>query len=84
MDPGQAKATQALLAGDEFPGRGGGRKWLGLFGVRFEAGIRRDEMTRTWAGSRPQNGRLEDLDSVLRTIRLKLENEISIFSGRSI
>ena len=41
-------------------------------------------MTRSWAASRPQNGRSEDLDSVPRTIRLKLENEVSIFAGRSI
>ena len=32
-------------------------------------------MTRGWAGSRPQNGRSEDLDWVPRTIRFKLENK---------
>lgn len=41
-------------------------------------------MTRCWTGSRPQNGRSEDSDSVPRTVRLKLESEISIFAGRSI
>lgn len=32
-------------------------------------------MTRGWAGSRPQNGRSEDLDSVPGTIGFKLENK---------
>ena len=37
-------------------------------------------MTRGWAGSRPQNGRSEALDSVPRTIRSKLEKKLSPFS----
>lgn len=37
-------------------------------------------MTRGWAGSRPQNGRSEDLDSVPRTIGFKLENKLCPFS----
>ena len=36
----------------------------------------------SWAGSRPQNGGSEDLDSVPRAISLKLESEISIFAVR--
>ena len=63
-----------------------GQKWemAWIVWLKFEAGIRKGKMTRSWAASRPQNGRSEDLDSVPRTIRLKLENEISIFAGRSI
>ena len=63
-----------------------GQKWemAWIVWLKFEAGIRKGKMTRIWAASRPQNGRSEDLDSVPRTIRLKLENEISIFAGRSI
>lgn len=57
-----------------------GRKWLGLFGGRFEDGVKRDKMAWSWAGSRPQDGRSEDLDSIPRTIGLKLESEISIFA----
>lgn len=51
-----------------------------MFGGRFEDGSKTGEMVRSWTGARPQDGRPEDLDSVLRTIRLKLESEISIFA----
>lgn len=51
-----------------------------MFGVRFEAMAGRGKVAWKWPESRPQNGRSEDLDSIPRTIRFKLESEISIFA----